>query len=219
MKGKIVDIPRVIELYKQGLSMGEVGRRLGHDHSIIAYHLYRNGIPIRGQTEAQTRPISTQYLSQRYQEGASLPQLSEEVGLSDQAIYQRLIKAGVKTRTPSEALKVAYLTGRAVALRGDKNPLWRGGRTKDKSGYVWVYQSGGKRREHHLVWEAACGEILPGHIIHHLNGIRDDNRLENLVMLPRKRHSAILIIEPYRKRILQLEAQVKDLLDIYYQRR
>lgn len=46
----------------------------------------------------------------------------------------------------------------------------------DKRGYVM---------EHRLVMEQHLGRILPKHaVIHHINGSRDDNRLENLEYMP-----------------------------------
>lgn len=36
------------------------------------------------------------------------------------------------------------------------------------------------RRVHRLVWEAFKGPIAQGHVINHINGVKTDNRLENL---------------------------------------
>lgn len=77
--------------------------------------------------------------------------------------------------------------------RGSKNPAWRGGRVKLKTGYIvihsphhpfrmkgknpWVY-------EHRLVMEKYIGRFLqPKEIVHHLNHEKDDNRIENLELL------------------------------------
>ena len=72
-------------------------------------------------------------------------------------------------------------TGMAMHLRQlDKTP----GRYKDKSGYMIL--GGGKRGvyrqpEHRAVMEAMVGRKLEDHeTVHHKNGIRDDNRPENL---------------------------------------
>ena len=76
--------------------------------------------------------------------------------------------------------------------RRDKSPNWKGGRMISNWGYVLLRlpghhlsDSSGYVREHRLVMEQHLGRPLQrGEIIHHINGIRDDNRIENLQLLP-----------------------------------
>ena len=94
---------------------------------------------------------------------------------------------------------------------GANNPSWKGGHCLSK-GYVLVHEPNHPRadnhgyvREHVLIWEQFNNKPLPeGWIIHHLNGIRDDNRIVNLVALPDKKHKNIL--QAKAKRIQELEA-------------
>ena len=57
-----------------------------------------------------------------------------------------------------------------------------GTRYTDSRGYVTVVCAGGRLdREHRLVMERKLGRRLaPGESVHHKNGLRDDNRPENL---------------------------------------
>ena len=72
--------------------------------------------------------------------------------------------------------------------RGEKSPSWRGGRHKDKKGYIILRRpqfpgSNGRAKafEHVAVMARFLGRPLrPGETVHHKNGIRDDNRLDNL---------------------------------------
>jgi hypothetical protein len=71
----------------------------------------------------------------------------------------------------------------AVASRaGNKHQAWKGGRHLTKGGYIIV--SAGVNRykmEHRAVMENSLGrELFPEETVHHLNGIRGDNRAENL---------------------------------------
>jgi len=72
---------------------------------------------------------------------------------------------------------------------GEKAAHWKGGRSVTDSGYVRISKAGHPAAtsngsyvpEHRLVMEEALGRYLEDHeTVHHLNGVRDDNRIENL---------------------------------------
>src|SRR5687768_11429589 len=80
--------------------------------------------------------------------------------------------------------------------RGKFNPSWRGGRIK-RQGYIYIlvderfYKRGMSRykAEHQIVAEKKYNrKIEKIEVVHHLNGVRDDNRPENLVIIRRKGH-------------------------------
>jgi hypothetical protein len=51
----------------------------------------------------------------------------------------------------------------------------------DKQGYIVKYFNGKEIRQHRVVMEQHLNrELLPEENVHHKNGVRDDNRLENL---------------------------------------
>lgn len=70
----------------------------------------------------------------------------------------------------------------------DKNPNYKNGVRKVKGGYIAVYTPNHPHADcygcvfkHRLMMEDKIGRILNiGEVVHHLNGHRDDNRIENL---------------------------------------
>jgi len=51
------------------------------------------------------------------------------------------------------------------------------------NGYVIVRRNGKKYFEHRLVWQGVNGQIPNGCVIHHKNGIKTDNRIDNLELI------------------------------------
>ncbi len=150
--------------------------------------------------------ITDEYLISLYLgEGMSTKEISEHIGMSAQSIWERLRNSGVKMRSFSEAIKLAGTRGRKKEQRGENNCHWKGGRNKGKDGYIYLIINRRSVPEHRVVWEQHHDKIPHGWIVHHLNGIRDDNRIENLIAMPRNRHSPITAMEPYQQRIRELE--------------
>lgn len=73
---------------------------------------------------------------------------------------------------------------------GSDNPSWKGGKQNNSDGYIYMLcpehpYANAKRcvAEHRLIMEKHAGRYLkPEEIVHHKNGVNDDNRIGNLIL-------------------------------------
>lgn len=117
------------------------------------------------------------------------------------------------TYSPSQTCSLCAITKKRISYntKTGRGWNWKGG-SVNYNGYTYIYKPDhpsatelGYVREHLLVWEQINNKTLPkGWHIHHLNGIKHDNRPANLIALTSKKH--FLVLQAMSKRIQELEA-------------
>jgi len=190
--------------FDEGLSLRGTASRLGISRSGLRYRFAKAQLTLRKQ-DVNIEEAKRLY----YNEGLSIALVATRLNISRSALMERFRKASLHLRSHGEATRLAHKQGR--------RKLSKGGRIINNHGYIEVMEPQHPRAkgetgyvlEHILVWEKVHNRPLPkGWVIHHLNGIKTDNRPYNLAAMPRAKHTRRELGEPYKKRIRELEAEV-----------
>lgn len=213
--GRKYDYNEIKRLYESGLGCDAIAEKLGANRSTITGHLKDFGI---SRTSAEANKNRSLYdvskMKDLYLSGLGSKEIASVLGCSTAIVTKHMREMGL-SRTNREAQQLRSAQGKST---GKNSYRWNGGRKMNR-GYVEIYMpdhhltdAKGYVREHCYVWEEHNQMQIPdGWHVHHLNGVKDDNRPENLVAMPNGTHALEHGREPYKARIRLLEERVRQL--------
>ena len=209
--GRKCDYDEIIRLYQSGLGCTTIAKELGINPRTVSGHLRDFGIS-RSSSEANKRRAlyDVSRMKDLYVSGLGSKEIARVMGCSPANVTKHMRDMGL-SRTNKEAQRLRSVQGKSTGPR-------KGGRKMNR-GYVGIYMPDhrladvkGYVREHCYVWEEHNQMQIPSKWhVHHLNGVKDDNRPENLVAMPNGEHALEHGREPYKARIRLLEERVRQL--------
>ena len=137
-----------------------------------------------GMTEDEFRA----YLTQKYENGYSMGEIANEIGMTASGVRRYFEKYDIKRRTNT-----------AFMADPSKCPTWKGGKRITNHGYVEIYcpnhPNSNKRHcvyEHQLVVEDHIGRFISkGEVVHHIDGNKQNNNISNLLLLSNSEHARL----------------------------
>src|SRR6266852_1497506 len=129
-------------------------------------------------------------LRKLYEQAGSCSELARWLDIPQPTLRYRLVKASINLRT-------GYRSPKKVRHYGTDHYNWRGGTYFHNRGYIMEYAPDhpaskpgkGYIMQHRLIMESSLGRyLLPTELVHHINGDKKDNRLENLEIKSQSDH-------------------------------
>ena len=199
------------EYIKNDKSMRQIAKEIKKPYGFVRRYLIKFNIEIKSIADAKCNKkiksiLTKELLKKLYiDKKKSIKEISNEIELSQSIIYRYIKKFNIKIRSISEA------------NRG-KIPGNFKGKIITNRGYIYIYVpnhlNATKNKhvfEHRLVMEKHLNRYLNNdEIVHHINGIRNDNRIENLILTNRTKHENRTVIKLLQKRIVELEKQLGE---------
>lgn len=193
-----ITVAQVEALYwGEGLTLPQIASMLSCSRQLLRRRLLKDG-GIRPRRRLEN--VTTEGVEELYWDKTqTMAQIAQSLGCSEATIRSRLLR-GKGTRSTHETR----------ALR-ENHGLTTDGYTKVKCPKHLRADLNGYVLGHILVYEENFGPIPEGYIVHHLNGIRNDNRPENLAALPWKRHRELgnTRLKAAQQRIQELEKELQ----------
>ena len=158
-------------LLADGLSRGEIARRLGLSKSTVSYHARRLGAPVDARG---ARRYDWDQVQRFYDAGHSVRQCQERFGFSRQSWHAAVKRGAVEARPHGLPLEELLANG---VHRGRNNIKLR------------LVRAGVKEKRCETCGLDEWMDLPIPLSLHHINGDRQDNRLENLKLLCPNCHS------------------------------
>ena len=109
-----------------------------------------------------------------YQQGCSLAEVGKVIGVTRQSVFDCFKRRGFVLRK-KKLLPVYIYKGRKFTI--------------NTNGYYRCTDRKGTHLLHRYVWESERGKIPQGYDIHHLDGDKTNNIVDNLECLPKAEHT------------------------------
>lgn len=176
----------VLDQYARGVSAAKLAAKHGIHRKTVTIIVRRNGGKVLDQRSASGRPMIN---SEKFVKRAAA---LRKAGMSHADISRKI---GFCTDVVGRLLRRSGLTGRKPQLRMSGHGNWRGGVVKTGYGYLaqimpedWPWPgmcaASGYILQHRLVMARHLGRALTrDETVHHVNGVKTDNRPENLQVM------------------------------------
>jgi len=161
----------VAELAAEGMSRSAIAAALGISRPTVSYHAQRLGLQ---ESPAFSKRYDWTAIQEAYDSGKSLRECQMQFGFSSASWHAAVHRGAITARPCAAPIETYLVAGRQTSRNHLKRRLIKEGFKRMECEQCDLTNWGGRRLSFEL---------------HHVNGVRDDNRLGNLLLLCPNCHS------------------------------
>ena len=168
---------KIERMYKDGLSCRAIGREIGIHHAKVSKHLKFVGL--FKSSDKTSRDKETEKMVLLYGEGYSYEDIGKMYGVTRQAIWERLVGAGCKSR---EKKVLPFVMYNGIKWTVAKSHGYF--RNTDRT-------TRGELLLHRYKYEVEIGVVPNDWDVHHIDHNKLNNEIANLQAIPKAEHTKL----------------------------
>lgn len=197
---KHLPMDKIAKMYSSGYLVKDLANKYSVSVAGLIIKLRNSGVEMRTRSESNRLACADGYGFQRTKYYAI-----DDSEILDLYVSEHWMPYKIAERAGCNSADIKHILDRMGVRRkggkGENSAKWKGG-ICHHGPYIMIKcpnhpnaNNRGYVNEHQLVWEKEHKQLLPrGWVIHHLHGIKDDNRPENMMACPKLKHDRLIPI-------------------------
>lgn len=142
----------------------------------------------RGKYNVIPNDVKEQVIDFYVVEKLSTQKIADVLGIGRTSVLRILVNNNISRRSTHTPWNKGFTKEKDSRLNGGRK---HNGPYLDGKGYMRIWNNGKSVKYHRYIWEQIYGKIPEGYIVHHIDGDKLNNNIQNLRIMTSSEHSKL----------------------------